>query len=117
MAQLIAALSDIVGPEHVLTGERLSEDYSRDEALSVEARAPLAAVLPADATELSKILKLAGDSGVPVTARGSGTGLSGACVPKPGGLVVSFERMKRILELDLENHIGVVEAGVTLEQL
>jgi glycolate oxidase len=117
MAQLISALSEIVGPDNLLSGERLSEDYSHDESLSVEHRPPLAAVLPAGSGELSKIVKVASDLGVPVTARGSGTGLSGACVPKPGGIVISFERMKRILELDLENHIAVVEAGVTLDQL
>jgi glycolate oxidase len=52
-----------------------------------------------------------------VTARGAGTGLSGASIPSPGGLVVSFERMNRILEIDTENHVAVVEPGVTLEQL
>ena len=54
---------------------------------------------------------------VPVTARGSGTGLSGACVPVEGGVVVSFVRMASILEIDLENHVAVVQPGVTLHQL
>src|SRR6185312_8875123 len=48
---------------------------------------------------------------------GSGTGLSGACIPSAGGVVVSFERMNEILELDLDNHVAVVQPGVTLEQL
>ena len=52
-----------------------------------------------------------------MTARGSGTGLSGACIPSDGGIVVSFERMKRILEIDTENHVAVVQPGVTLDQL
>ena len=63
------------------------------------------------------MVALAAELGVPVTARGSGTGLSGACVPSPDGLLVSFERMAAILELDLENHVAVVQPGVTLDQL
>ena len=53
---------------------------------------------------------------IPVTARGSGTGLSGAAIPVEGGVVVSFERMKRI-EIDEENQVAVVEPGVTLAEL
>src|SRR5690606_7954247 len=49
--------------------------------------------------------------------RGSGTGLSGACVPVEGGVVVSFERMASILEIDATNHVAVVQPGVTLQQL
>jgi glycolate oxidase len=54
---------------------------------------------------------------VPVTARGAGTGLSGACVPRADGIVLAFERMNRIVEIDVDNHVAVVEPGVTLEQL
>ena len=54
---------------------------------------------------------------VPVTPRGSGTGLSGACVAERGGILLGFDRMAEILEIDTENHIAVVQPGVTLEQL
>ena len=54
---------------------------------------------------------------MPVTARGSGTGLSGACIPRADGVLVSFERMAQILEIDTENHVAVVQPGVTLHQL
>jgi glycolate oxidase len=54
---------------------------------------------------------------VPVTARGSATGLSGAATPLPDGIVVSFERMASVLEIDTENHVAVVQPGVTLAQL
>src|SRR3546814_7771694 len=59
----------------------------------------------------------ASEQGVPVTARGSGTGLSGACIPQADGIVVSFERMADIVELDLDNHVAVVQPGVTLHEL
>jgi glycolate oxidase len=78
---------------------------------------PVAVVLPATTAEVSAVLALADTRGVPVTARGSGTGLSGACVPRPGGIVVSFERMAAIVEIDTENFVAVVEPGVTLDQL
>jgi len=53
----------------------------------------------------------------PVVARGSGTGLSGAAVPVADGILLAFDRMKRIVEIDTENQVAVVEPGVTLEQL
>jgi glycolate oxidase len=63
------------------------------------------------------VVQLAAEAGVALTARGSGTGLSGACIPVEGGIVVSFERMNDIVEIDLDNHVAVVRPGVTLEQL
>jgi glycolate oxidase len=54
---------------------------------------------------------------VPVTARGAGTGLSGGCVPRADGVVVSFERMNRVLEVDRDNFVALVEPGVRLDQL
>jgi glycolate oxidase len=54
---------------------------------------------------------------VPVTARGNATGLSGAVVPRPDAIVVSFERMNEVLEIDEENHVAVVQPGVSLREL
>src|SRR5581483_8350037 len=107
----------VVGPEHVLTGERVHADYGHDEALTVAAVTPAAVVRPATAAQVAEILRIAGEHSVPVTARGSGTGLSGAAVPRPGGLVLSMERMDAILEIDTENHVAVVQPGVTLARL
>ena len=54
---------------------------------------------------------------MPVTARGAATGLSGGCIPVPGGLVVSLARMKRLLEIDTANHVAIVQPGLTLAEL
>ena len=116
-AGLVAALAEVVGADQVLTGDRISLDYHHDEALSLPASAPGVVVLPAGAAEVAGVLRIASAHRVPVTARGSGSGLSGAAVPEPGGLVVSCERMNRILEIDTENHVAVVQPGVTLAQL
>ncbi|HET6665427.1 MAG TPA: FAD-linked oxidase C-terminal domain-containing protein, partial [Acidimicrobiales bacterium] len=57
------------------------------------------------------------EHGIPVTARGAGTGMSGGCIPRPDGIVVSFERMNHIVEIDTDNFVAVVEPGVQLDQL
>ena len=117
MDNLIDLLADIVTAEHVLTGDAIDEDYTHDEALTVEPHDPQAVVRPATTEQVSRVLRLANEAGIPVTARGSGTGLSGACIPSRGGIVLSFERMNRVLEIDTENHVAVVEPGVTLAEL
>ncbi|HEX6166127.1 MAG TPA: FAD-binding oxidoreductase [Acidimicrobiales bacterium] len=117
VADLVEALSAVVGADHVLAGDAVKDDHTHDEALTATPQVPLAVVLPATTAEVSAVLSLADARGVPVTARGSGTGLSGGCVPRPGGIVVSFERMAAIVEIDTENFVAVVEPGVTLDQL
>jgi len=112
-----AQLAEIVGADQVLVGEAIAEDYTHDEALSVAAQTPAAVVRPGTAAEVSAVLRAAASHGMPVTPRGTGTGLSGASIPRPDGLVVSFERMNRIIEIDTENHVAVVQPGVTLAQL
>jgi glycolate oxidase len=110
-------LSDIVGADHVLTGDAINDDYTHDEALTAVPRRPEAVVRPATVNEVARVVAVAAEHGIKVTARGSGTGLSGACVPRADGIVVSFERMDRIVEIDIENHVAVVQPGVTLAQL
>ena len=114
---LIERFVEVVGADHVLAGDAIKDDYARDESLTVVPERPLAVVLPATTDEVAAVVRLANDAGVPVTARGAGTGLSGACVPRPGGIVVSFERLAAIVEIDTENFVAVVEPGVQLDQL
>jgi glycolate oxidase len=117
VADIAGLLSEIVGPGNVVTGDAIADDYGHDEALTVTPQRPEAVVRPADTDEVSRIVRAAAEQGVPLTARGSGTGLSGACVPSESGVVVSFERMNRIIEIDTANHVAVVQPGVTLDQL
>jgi glycolate oxidase len=117
MGDIVGLLAEIVGPDHVVAGDDVSDDYSHDESLTAVPVLPAAVVKPGATAEVSEILRVANDEGVPVVARGSGTGLSGAAVPTPDAVVVSFERMHAIKELDSENHVAVVEPGVTLAQL
>ena len=73
---------------------------------------PDAVVFPTTTEEVVKIVKLAVRENIPVIARGAGTGLSGGAVVTAGGVVVSFARMKRILEIDIENQRARVQPGV-----
>jgi glycolate oxidase len=114
---LVGELVAAVGADRVLAGDAVSEDYTHDEALTATPVKPVAVVLPGTTDHVAAVLRAADRLGVPVTARGSGTGLSGACIPAEGAIVVSFERMNAIVEIDRENFIVTVEPGVRLEQL
>jgi glycolate oxidase len=117
MADVAALLADVVSAEDLLTGDAIGVDYGRDEALTARPAIPAFVVRPRSTDEVSAVLRVANEHHVPVTARGSGTGLSGAAVPRADGMVVSFERMNEIIEIDTKNHVAVVQPGVTLSQL
>ncbi|HEX6568275.1 MAG TPA: FAD-linked oxidase C-terminal domain-containing protein [Acidimicrobiales bacterium] len=116
-ADLVDRFAAVVGADHVLAGDAVKDDYAHDEALTATPQRPVAVVLPATTDEVAAVLRIADEHRVPVTARGAGTGMSGACIPRPDGIVVSFERMAAIVEIDTENFVAVVEPGVQLDQL
>ena len=115
--RVVRELAAITGAAHAVAGADAKDDYFHDEALGLPSVTPLALVLPATADETRRIVEWANATRTPLTARGSGTGLSGACIPREDGVVVAFERMNAIVEIDTENHVAVVQPGVTLEQL
>jgi glycolate oxidase len=117
MGEVTELLASVVDPDQLATGDGIAEDYTHDEALTTTPRTPAAVVFPETTDEVAAILRLADENGVPVTARGAGTGMSGACLPIEGGIVISFERMNRVLEIDTENFVAVVQPGVTLAEL
>ena len=109
--KFIAELKAITGAEYVLTDKFDLEPYSHDETEDLSYY-PEVAVKPRTTGQVSKILKLCHDNLVPVTPRGGGTGLSGGALPVFGGVVLSVERLNRILEIDVDNMMAVVQAGV-----
>ncbi|MFC2013642.1 FAD-binding oxidoreductase [Chloroflexota bacterium] len=113
---LVALLTEIVGNRYILTGDE-RENYSRDEAPKLELVLPEVMVKPGDTGSVVRILKLANERKIPVTPRGGGTDLSGGAVLIFGGIVLSLERMNRILEIDKDNFVASVEPGVTLADL
>src|SRR3954447_7238228 len=106
-----------VAPRNVRTDVDVADDESHDEALGAEPVRPRAVVIPDCTAQVADVLEICAEHNVPVTARGTGSGLSGACIPPDGGVVVSFQRMNRVLEVDEETHLAVVQPGVQLDQL
>jgi glycolate oxidase len=114
---IVARLEAELGEGKVLHGDAVGEDYTHDEALTVTPVKPAAVVTPETTADVAAVLRLADETRTPVTGRGSGTGLSGAAVPVEDGIVVSFERMDAIVEIDEDNHVAVVQPGVRLDEL
>ncbi len=79
---------------------------------TIERSLPEAVVLPSTTAKVAAAVQIARGHGVPVTARGSGTGLSGGAIPCEGGVVIVTTRMNRILRIDPENRLAVVQPGV-----
>jgi len=114
--EVVRSLVDIVGEANVLTGEART-DYSHDEAPNSARVLPDVVVKPADTASVAAIMRLADERRIPVTPRGAGTGLSGGAVAMLGGLVLSLERMNRVVEIDAANFVATVEPGVVLGDL
>ncbi len=112
----IEYLKTIVPSEDFLCGDEISADYGKDE-LGTVTHMPDVMMYVTKAEEVSKILKYANEHLIPVVARGSGTGLVGACVPLEGGIVVNTTKMNHILELDTNNLTLTVEPGVLLMEI
>lgn len=116
---ILKEIIQIVGEKYVLFDqpEKLAA-YSHDEVANpVFAHMPEVVVKPSSAAEISQIMKLANRCRVPVTPRGAGSGLSGGAVPVFGGIVLSLERMNRILEVDKDNLVITVEPGVVTNEI
>src|SRR5580704_11800350 len=107
---LTARLVDALGPDAVRTAPEDLAVYAFD--AYTEDRLPAAAVLPRDARDVSAVVRIAHECGEPIVARGAGTGLCGGAVPVRGGIVISFARMNRVLELDVENRRARVQPGL-----
>ncbi len=109
---LIQRLSEIAGDEHVVTHPHQLRTYESDGLLQYRV-SPRAVVLPGSAREVRDVVRACFEAGVPWVARGAGTGLSGGAVPHEEGVLIVLSRLRRIVEVDLENQRIVVEPGVT----
>jgi glycolate dehydrogenase FAD-linked subunit len=104
-------LEGVVGPGGVLSEPDELLVYESDGLTLFRALADFV-VFPTSAEQVSAIVRIAGREGLPFVARGAGTGLSGGCLPAEGGIVLSLMRMNRVLEVDYDNQIAVVEPGL-----
>ncbi|MBU0730171.1 MAG: FAD-binding protein [Proteobacteria bacterium] len=108
--QIIKALEKIIGKEHLTTTPEELLCYSYD--ATAREFPPAAVAFPGNTEEVAAIMRLANQLSFPVVPRGAGTGMTGGALPIAGGLVMAMSRFNRILEIDSENHIAVVEPGV-----
>src|SRR6201999_2738527 len=102
----------IAGADWVYTAEHQLRTYESDGLLQYHA-SPAAAVLPGSAGEVQAVVRLCAREGIPWVARGAGSGLSGGALPVKDGVLIVLSRMKRIIEIDLDNGRVCVEPGVT----
>ena len=109
-SELIRDLVAIVGEPNVV--HRAEDLIVFEYDGSVDRALPTVVALPRTTAEVSDVVKIAGAHGVPVVARGAGTGLSGGAIAEHGGIVVALTRMTSILEIDEVNRLAVVEPGV-----
>ncbi|MEE8413570.1 MAG: FAD-linked oxidase C-terminal domain-containing protein [Dehalococcoidales bacterium] len=115
--QTIDELVALLGRDNIYTDKGEMEAYSRDESPRAEAYLPQVVVKPRDTASVAKLMAFATEKRIPVTPRGAGTGLNGGCQPLYGGILLSMERMNRILEINRDNFTATVEPGVTLADL
>jgi len=111
--KIVDALEKIVEKAHVSTDKSDLICYSYDASQQMFLADVI--VFPKNAGEIAQILRMANKENVPVFPRGAGSGLTGGSLPTKGGIVLSIERMDRILEIDEENLVATVEPGVITE--
>lgn len=112
---LLRTLADRLGGGAVVSDPERLAPYASD-ALSTIRGSPLALLRPASAEDLRAAVALLADHGVPFVARGAGSGLAGAATPV-GAVVIATERMNRILRVDPEERVAVVEPGVVTDRI
>lgn len=112
----VEKLIEIVGNENVLYDEAISTDYAHDE-LGTVTKMPDVVVKVTTTEQISSVMTLAWERAIPVTVRGSGTGLVGAAVPVCGGILLETTKMNKIIELDRDNMTVTVQPGVLLMEL
>ena len=112
----IKLLQEIVGEGEVFFGDAINEDYAHDELGGISCM-PEVLVRVHSTEEVSAIMRHAYNRTIPVTVRGSGTGLVGAAVPIHGGILLETTKMNKILKLDSDNLTVTVQPGVLLMEL
>ena len=111
----ILELQEIVGSDHVCQDAKTLSEYSSD-ALKQPGNADVV-VLPNTTDEVAAIARLCHDQRLPITPRGGGTGYSGGAVPLAGGVILALDRMNKILSIEPENLLAVVQPNVYTAEL
>src|SRR5690554_4819262 len=111
--KIIDEIINIVGERNLITEQEKIEAYSHDETPAEQyAHMPEAVITPTSTEQIAQIVKLANQELIPVTPRGAGSGLSGGAITQYGGIVLSVEKMNKVIEIDYDNMMMVLEPGV-----
>jgi glycolate oxidase subunit GlcD len=110
-AAIVAKLKEVVGESNVLTERDELLVYEVD-ALTIHKHLPSAVVIPGSAEQVAAAVKILAEAEIPFTPRGAGTGLSGGSLSLHGAVIFELARLNRILKIDYENRLAVVETGV-----
>ncbi|MBX3420340.1 MAG: FAD-binding protein [Pirellulaceae bacterium] len=113
---LLAQLSNLLPPDRLQSDHCALAAFQSD-GLTAFAVKPRAVVVPQSVDEVIKLVRWCHDNRVPMVARGSGTSLSGGSLPHADGIVIALNRLNRILKVDLENRLAIVEPGVINSKL
>lgn len=111
-AEIVAALKAIIPGEGVIDNDIEMRPYESD-ALTAYRQLPFVVVLPESADQVAKVLTYCYDNNVKLVPRGAGTSLSGGALPLGDGVLLSMMKFNRVLDLDYENRVAVVQPGVT----
>ena len=108
---ILDRFKEILGAQYVLYDEEHLQNYGHDETEDL-VYLPEVVLKPGSAEEISRIMKLCNEEKIPVTPRGGGTGLSGGALPVHSGVLLSIERLNKILSIDERNFQATAEPGV-----
>ena len=115
---VVEELRGLLGAKNVICDAERMEAYSHDETSAEEyGHMPDAVVTPTTTEQVSAVVKLANRERIPVTPRGAGSGLSGGAIPSLGGIIVSLEKMNRVVEIDYANMTMTVETGIVTNEI
>ena len=114
---VVEELKNSIGSKNVYTDQETLESYSYDTTGSIFAHQFHVLVKPENTEQVSAVMQVASKYRIPVTPRAAGSGIAGAAIPIYGGIVLSIEKMNRILEIDPINRVAVVEPGVVTNDL
>ncbi|MDW7668592.1 MAG: FAD-linked oxidase C-terminal domain-containing protein [Bacillota bacterium] len=115
--ELVKELESILGSKNVIIDKEKMENYSHDETPEEYAHMPDVVITPTTAQQIAEVMKLANKHLIPVTPRGAGSGLSGGAIPTFGGILLSVEKMNKVLEIDYDNMMIVVEPGLVTNEI
>lgn len=115
---IVSELRAMLGSNNVIADEERMEAYSHDETSAEEyGHMPEVVVTPTSTAQVADVVKLANRQRLPLTPRGAGSGLSGGAIPVYGGIVLSLEKMNKVIEIDYANMTMTVETGIVTNEI